>query len=75
MSRKPRFRIGDFVRVMQVPEMERKGYANLCGAIYEMHPESTNIEEWAKVMVAGDKPRYIQVPTDSLMRISVPFPS
>lgn len=68
MQETPRFKVGDGVRVMQVPDMERKGFANLHGEVVEIHPATDSIQEWARVAVVSDKLKHIQVPTCSLMR-------
>ncbi len=66
MENTPQFRIGDYVRIMQTSEMERRGIANQHGKINWIIPGSDNTEEQARVELMSGK--IIAVPTSALMR-------
>lgn len=57
----PKFRKGNAVRIMQVPEAERKGVANLHGTV-----EAVRDDGWITIKLVGGK--MVDMPASSLMR-------
>ncbi len=57
----PKFRKGNAVRIMQVPEAERKGVANLHGTV-----EVVRDDGWITIKLVGGK--MVDMPASSLMR-------